>query len=233
MAAYVICTAPRSGSTLLCGLLRATGVAGNPGSHFHTPDIAAWRAVYGLAPDAPLADLLEAGRTAGSAGGSVYGLRLQSHSAHYFFTQLGGGRLAFEAVFGLTRWIWLRREDVVAQAVSCVRAQQTGLWHRAPDGTEIERLAPPAPPHYDRAAIAQHVTEFEGAQAMWRDWFMAEGIEPLKLSYRDLSADPAKGLADVLGYLGLPAPADKVAVPTQRLADEINEDWIARFRRGQ
>lgn len=28
--AYVICTAPRSGSTLLCRMLGATGIAGQP-----------------------------------------------------------------------------------------------------------------------------------------------------------------------------------------------------------
>ncbi|MBT6203829.1 MAG: sulfotransferase, partial [Rhodospirillaceae bacterium] len=36
---YVICTSPRSGSTLLCSLLAATGLAGNPCSHFHDPSI--------------------------------------------------------------------------------------------------------------------------------------------------------------------------------------------------
>ena len=29
------------------------------------------------------------------------------------------------------------------------KAQQTGLWHIAPDGTELERVAPAQEPHYD------------------------------------------------------------------------------------
>lgn len=37
--AYVICTSPRSGSTLLCKLLAATGQAGKPKSYFHKPDL--------------------------------------------------------------------------------------------------------------------------------------------------------------------------------------------------
>ena len=36
---YVLCTSPRSGSTLLCKLLAATGVAGNPDSYFHRPAV--------------------------------------------------------------------------------------------------------------------------------------------------------------------------------------------------
>src|SRR3954464_7122438 len=31
---YLVCATPRSGSTLLCETLRATGVAGNPLEHF-------------------------------------------------------------------------------------------------------------------------------------------------------------------------------------------------------
>ena len=53
---YVICTSPRSGSTLLCNLLRATGVAGNPGSHFHDPSVSAWMGYYGLTLDASMSE---------------------------------------------------------------------------------------------------------------------------------------------------------------------------------
>ena len=33
------------------------------------------------------------------------------------------------------------RENKLAQAVSLIKAEQTGLWHIAPDGTELERVA--------------------------------------------------------------------------------------------
>ncbi|WP_111431716.1 Stf0 family sulfotransferase [Rhodobacteraceae bacterium DSL-40] len=43
-----ICTVPRSGSTLLCGLLAATDGAGNPDSHFHEPSLKGWLNGYAL-----------------------------------------------------------------------------------------------------------------------------------------------------------------------------------------
>ena len=46
--AYVICTSPRSGSTLLCELIRHTGVAGSPGSLFHHPSLEKWLGYYGF-----------------------------------------------------------------------------------------------------------------------------------------------------------------------------------------
>ncbi|HEX6473857.1 MAG TPA: Stf0 family sulfotransferase, partial [Candidatus Limnocylindria bacterium] len=35
---YLLCGTPRTGSTLLCGLLTSTGVAGRPESYFRQPD---------------------------------------------------------------------------------------------------------------------------------------------------------------------------------------------------
>ena len=45
---YLICTSPRSGSTLLCRLLQQAGTAGVPNSHFHVPSLEAWLGSYGL-----------------------------------------------------------------------------------------------------------------------------------------------------------------------------------------
>ena len=59
----------------------------------------------------------------------------------------------FQAAFGRTLFVHLTRRDKVAQAVSYVKAQQTGLWHAAPDGTELERLSRPQEPAYDASEI--------------------------------------------------------------------------------
>jgi len=47
-AAYIICGTPRSGSTLLCGYLAATGAAGDPDSFFRTQSIDWWARYWGL-----------------------------------------------------------------------------------------------------------------------------------------------------------------------------------------
>jgi LPS sulfotransferase NodH len=54
---YIICTPPRSGSTLA-----ATGVAGNPDSYFHRPSISDWLADLGVTRkgSVPERELLEA-----------------------------------------------------------------------------------------------------------------------------------------------------------------------------
>ena len=113
-------------------------------------------------------------------------------------------------------------------------AEQVGLWHQAADGREIERLSAPADPVYDRAALAQRKAEFEGHHAAWRAWFAAEGITPLHLSYEAIAQDPLGALRRVLAHLDLPeVAADGDAIPTARLSDGINADWMDRFKRGE
>lgn len=241
---YILCTNPRSGSTLLCRLLQATGVAGLPDSHFHRPSVAAWLADHGLAAKghgaglAPLRAALGAAIAAGTGGTGIFGLRLQGHSAPFFLGQLRllhpeapRDRERIEAAFGRTQFLYLHRQDKVAQAVSRLRAEQTGLWHRAADGQELERLSPPAPPRFDAAALARHVAEMTAADAAWDQWFTAEGLDPLRLDYDDLARDPAGTLARVLQELGLdPGAARGITPPTARLADGLNRDWALRFR---
>ena len=241
---YVICTAPRSGSTLLCKLLRATGMAGNPESYFHEPSIADWAAGVGLMYEAarPEQEVLRAVFQAiiaqGRQGTETFGLRLQRHSFG-FFTQklavLAASQLSdaqrLQAVFGRTLFVFLSRRDKVDQAVSYVRAQQTGLWHVAPDGTELERLSPPRMPVYDAGEIGRWVEVMTAYDRDWEGWFQRQGIDPLRISYDALAAEPIELLRHLLDQLGLDRDAAHGITPgVRKLADDISRDWGARFR---
>lgn len=242
--AYVLCTAPRSGSTLLCKLLGATGIAGRPASHFHEPSLADWMDDHHV-PDVPgrterdtVAAVFAAAIAHGRGDTPLFGLRLQRHSFAFFSHKLAllhpepaGDVARIEAAFGRTLFIHLTRADKVDQAVSLVRAEQTGLWHRAADGSELERTAPPREPVYDGRAIAAAVAELSAYDRDWAAWFEREGLEPLRLTYDALAADPAGTLATVLEALGLPREAGRGVTPgVARLADATNRDWVARFR---
>lgn len=241
--AYVICTSPRSGSTLLCRLLAATGVAGAPNSHFHRPSLADWRDTYALdiahlPEDAQRTRLFAASIVRGKGHTPVFGLRLQRHSFAFFLEQLRlmqpdapSDKARFDATFGTTRFIHLTRHNKVAQAISYLKAEQTGLWHKAPDGSEIERLAPPAPPLYDAASIQTHRADFKAYDIAWTDWFRTEQIAPLKLTYDTLAQDPLATLAQVLNFIGQdPEHAKTGPLPTARLADATSAEWERRFR---
>ncbi|MEH6675719.1 Stf0 family sulfotransferase [Phenylobacterium sp.] len=243
-ASYMICTAPRSGSTLLCRLLAETGVAGKPASHFHEPALAEWTRRLGVEPDAAASErevveaCIHAALARGRSDNGLFGLRLQRPSFDFFFSRLAlvhaderSERARFEGVFGRTLFIHLFRADKVDQAVSCLKAEQTGLWHVAADGSDLERVGPPRAPEYDGQKLQGWVKAMTGYDRDWNAWFDAEAITPVRIAYDDLSADPKGAVRRVLEALALdPAPADRVSPSVRKMADDTNRDWAARFR---
>jgi trehalose 2-sulfotransferase len=243
-ASYMICSAPRSGSTLLCRLLAETGVAGRPASYFHEPSLAEWKRRLGVEPEAAASErevvgaCIQAAQSRGCSDNGIFGLRLQRPSFDFFFSQLAlvhaegrSERARFEGVFGRTLFIHLSRADKVEQAVSCLKAEQTGLWHVAADGSDVERIGPPREPEYDGQALQAWVDAMTGYDRDWNTWFASEASEPVRITYDHLSRDPQGTLRRVLDSLGLdPAAAGHVAPSLRKMADDTNQAWVTRFR---
>ena len=240
---YVICTSPRSGSTLLCRLLREAGNAGFPESHFHAPSVEEWLGYYDLEARAfstrkdMLRAILSSAHAHGKGATDIFGLRMQRHSFDYFSEQL---RILFpellndvsrlEAAFGKALFVHLRRENKLDQAISFVKAEQSGLWHMAPDGTELERLSEPKDPVYDREAITAQLALAEAVDEAWESWFETERIKPFCITCDELSAAPYASLARMLSALGLECPRlDEKMPPVAKLADATNREWAERF----
>ncbi|TIV94573.1 MAG: Stf0 sulfotransferase, partial [Mesorhizobium sp.] len=80
--AYIICGTPRTGSTLLCNLLKSTNKTGAPHSFYRRQDITEWAEEWGLPGRDTMSELdfdvtyLNAAIKAGKGGTGIFGLRL-------------------------------------------------------------------------------------------------------------------------------------------------------------
>lgn len=241
--AYIICGTPRTGSTLLCKLLAATGRSGDPHSFYRRQDVPEWAEEWKLAARNTMGELefnvayLDAAITAGKGDTGIFGLRLMRENLDelsaildMIFPGLASDTARFERAFGRVLYIHLSRENKLAQAVSLVKAEQTGLWHIAPDGTEIERVAPPKEPRYDFERIKCEVAKLESYDAAWNIWFAEQGISPLRIVYEGLSSNPAAALLVICEALGVQAPAAGDVRPgVARLSDGTSLDWMRRY----
>jgi LPS sulfotransferase NodH len=240
---YIICGTPRTGSTLLCDLLASTGRAGNPDSFYGRKFMPDWAAAWRLADPATMSErdyaiaYLDAAMRVGRAETPIFGLRLMrenldelSEILDLIYPGLQSDTARFEKAFGKILYIHLFRENKLEQAISYVKAEQTGLWHIAPDGTEIERLAPPQDPHYDFARLKSEVERLEAYDAAWLGWFAAQDITPLRIGYETLSADPAASLARICQALGIPPPNRADVKPgVAKLSDATSREWSRRY----
>jgi len=138
-----------------------------------------------------------------------------------------------EAAFGSTLYFHLSRRDKLAQAISLLRAEQSGLWHLASDGSILEGTSSPKPNVYDERRLQALVNELHSDDTQWNNFFQSRKIEPLRLTYETVTADPQSALAVVLDALGQDsAIAKKVSTKTARMADDISLEWAERFRSG-
>lgn len=93
------------------------------------------------------------------------------------------------------------------------------------------RPIPTRRPVYDRAEIAGCVREMTRHDHDREDWFTQEGLEPLRLTYDALAADPLATPRRLLDRLGLDsAAAEGVEPGVRKLADDVSRDWVARLR---
>ncbi len=168
-------------------LLREVGNAGFPESHFHAPSLEKWLGYYGFQNDEfgtrqdALKGVFKSAFERGKGAGDIFGLRLQRHSFDFFIEQLSvlypsfpDDKSRMGAAFGDTLFVHLTRENKLDQAISYVKAEQTGLWHMASDGTELERLSEQKEPVYDAVAIATQLALSEQMDTEWVKWFVAE-----------------------------------------------------------
>jgi LPS sulfotransferase NodH len=250
--AYLVCATARSGSTLLCELLRTTGRAGRPLEHFevlaHSSLPRQPREYFdGLADEHLLSLLppLQPGRPSaeppeawweriareGTTENGVWGGKIMwAHVPDLLervheLPGLAGADLdaAVRRLLGDPVTVFVTRRDKVAQAVSLWRAVQTQRWRSSPG-------AEPTTPVYDFAGIDHLVRQLADDEAAWSSWFERTGRRPLHLAYEEeIEPDPRAAAARVLCELGLPEsgiPAPELS----RQRDAVSAEWTARYR---
>ncbi|MGW1540111.1 Stf0 family sulfotransferase [Streptomyces sp. NPDC002309] len=240
---YFICATPRTGSSLLLGLLESTGVAGRPQAYFRAPDEPLWAdrwriprtAHDGVDYPAYVRAALAAGRTRNG----VFGAKLMWGTLDEMVGKLravhpdvGGDDLALlNQAFGRTRFVSLRRDDVLAQAVSWLRAEQTDTWYIGGNGEIGGDVGNGRPPRFDADRISELMGTIEEHNAAWETWFASCGVDPFRVRYEELDADMAGVTEDILGFLGIDLPGGCPVVPRhERQADALNDRWIDRYR---
>jgi LPS sulfotransferase NodH len=239
---YFVCATPRTGSSLLLGLLDSTGVCGHPQAYFRRPDEELWADRWQLARTGDggfdYGDFVRAARTAGSTPNGVFGAKLMWGAVDEVTDRLrtarpdaAGDDLGLLAgAFGRTTFVLLKRKDVLAQAVSWLRAEQTGRWFVGGHGEISGNGDVGAEPRFDADGITRFLETIEEHNAAWEAWFAAQGVRPHRVSYEELDRDMVATTRGIMRFLGVAEPGHRVAPRHQRQADELSLGWIERYQ---
>jgi LPS sulfotransferase NodH len=214
---YLVCSIPRSGSSLLCELLAGTGLAGAPAEFFHPDKMALLERRWGVDTlDGYLRELL-ARKTSPNG---VFGTKAHWGQYKPLFGDSDPGE-----IMPNPRVVLITRRDRLRQAVSWVRALQTLKWTNT-DGPRVER-----PAVYDHEQITQKLARIDREEENWESLCERHGLVPHRVVYEDFVEAQEDTVRAVLDLLGVEAPAD-LHLPSpvlDRQADELSDEWVERY----
>jgi LPS sulfotransferase NodH len=213
---YVICSTPRSGSHFLGQLLYATGRMGSPLEYFNRRNIVRWEERAGTAGAG--ADLVRFIAGIRTSPNGCFGIK-----AHYPHLRMLTRHIPIAEFVSAFAHIHIVRRDLLAQAISFARAEQTGDWISRGPASGCSAV-------YDSDLIRHCLAEIGRQNASWNYLFHAFGIRPLVVEYESLVADPPECVRRVAGFIGVDLPADTpIACRTSRQRDDESESWRDRF----
>ena len=171
---------------------------------------------------------VEAARATGTSENGIFAARVMWGSLERMVEGLGkpadqSDLIALERAFGNLAFLHLQREDVIGQAVSWCRAEQTGFWQHGDIASRQPRHNLDQMKHL-HATIRDH-------NAAWRSWFDRHGVQPHAVTYEDLVDDPRGTVAGVAALLGVALPAGwQPASRHHKQADDTSAAWAAALQ---
>lgn len=217
---YVIAGPPRSGSNLLCDLLTDTGLMGRPIEYLHPeafmePMMARFRdeGDGAITRERYVEELLRRRTTPNG----VFGLKSFYWQAKPYVEQGG-----FKPLFEGAAYVNLTRADKPAQVVSLAIALQTRQW-TAHDKRQGEAA-------YDEHVIRRAAAFVVQEEVSWERFFADRGIDPLRVTYESLLADPDGIGRSICARVGV-APQEPLRIEratTKRQRNAVNEEWLRK-----
>ena len=233
---YTTWFSQRTGSTLLCKALEATGIAGIPQELFNFDT--------NLLDRYKLADYTHAREhlwNLGSTANGIFGCKHSYCEPHFSRLieelkkfpscphELISRTAIWESVFPNHRHIFMTRRNKVRLAISWWKAIQTEEWHLLPGQSHKALDLSNA---YSFDAINHLYNECSMREAGIQEFFTEGGIVPLNIYYEDFIQQYEQTIRTVLTFLSLGDQPVKIPKPPlAKTADDLSEEWVQRFRK--
>lgn len=222
---YLICSTPRSGSTLLGDYLARTGLAGSPLEYLNDVYIATYRESVGLRATTfrHYIDDLERRR---SSSNHVFGMKAHFAQMIEAFKKVDIQVMnSFLEMFD--RFIIIERRDKIAQAVSWFRALKTGIWSsKHAELSEVKEVLP----DFDPVAITKSLSGLITGENNWKKTLAERGKTWHTVYYEDLARSPGTVLEEVFRALSITErPAVWPEPSLSQQGSEFNRVCQARY----
>jgi LPS sulfotransferase NodH len=227
---YVMFLIARSGSTWLTDLVRNTGKLGVPQEWLNIDFCQKDKLSLGCPPP----------KVFGSNGLEDYFAHLRGHS------QAENGAFGVQLDWSHTQWLaelaepsvdwrkvlnnvfYIRRRDIVLQAISLYRSCASGLFHSYQMSNTLKSAYDDTP--YDKERIGSFLQDLARDERRFEVLFRRLGLTPVRLVYEDWKDAPENVLETIGERLGVAGPWEPETRDVRVISDDRNQEWANRFR---
>ncbi len=237
----LLCATHRTGSTLLQQYLTASRVAGQSWEYY-SPEMAKELARQEELPDPDKHFLSYHRKTIDrwTTANGVFAAKIMWPHLQEVQTRLASDPEG-AAMVRPTPWetllllhpnplvVHVSRRDKVRQAISMVRAKQTGRYTSAEE--DDGRIDASTLGQYDYAAIHYYVGKFTAEDEEWVNLFRRHQVKAERIVFEEFIADPQGRTIGLLKALNLPEPTawHWPGRGLRKQSDATSEEWYARY----
>lgn len=211
---YVVCATPRSGSTLLAEGLKSTNLAGMPHEYFNIDHKSDYFKRWHFKSLEEYVKLLKKYRVSDNG---IFGFKIHFNQFSNEFVETD-----LEKYFPNLKYVFIKRQDKIAQGISLEKAYQTNQWSSKFDS--------------DRAAqfkfkdIKKRVNDISAQELSWDNYFRINNIEPLVVHYEELEKNYEASIIRILKYLRVDhsSPIPPMQIKKQR--NLTNRIWKMKYK---
>lgn len=232
----VICSTGRSGSNLLGLTLGTIGYTGQS-REFFCPDVLAANGVGVQASDLYpyLAQVYNQGKTPNQ----VFGVKLHwDHMVNLLKIvrtdpdwRARSDIEILSALFPNPRFIFIRRQNLVKQAISMEIGKQTGVYIVAKNNADRQSSGEEQKLSFKPLNIYRYKQGLKGRNRQWRSFFQKNKLPFLEVVYENLVNDFDGIMHQVIDFSGVELPATGVEITkvTKKQGNQINERWLRYY----
>ncbi|NET45682.1 Stf0 family sulfotransferase [Okeania sp. SIO2B3] len=230
---YVICTTARSGSNLLCDLLMSSKMMGSPKEILNVDSmLRPFCEKNGLFEDnyrVSMNTYLELVIEQFSSKNNVFGMKVLFDQLQPFLKLK-----AVKQLLEQSKFIWLVRRDIVAQAVSMYIAKVTNEWTSMNEKQNQEKEIKNRRDNvqYNREKINFFMEYLTQQNLKLLDFFAINQIDYLQVYYEDILVNPNHICQDICKFCDVQVEHEFSidSVSFRKQGNELNERLVKTFR---
>ncbi|WP_082048407.1 Stf0 family sulfotransferase [Candidatus Methylopumilus turicensis] len=216
---YCIASSPRSGSTLISKMLLTTHLAGDPKEYLNPLLMHAWHRISHQ--PILLNEYIKQIESRRTTENGAFGIKIHWRHLENLSKTIDSRKIN-SLINNFDKFIFVRRRDKLAQAISYYKAVTTGVFHSDQEGWLNEYDIPDPP--FNGPQILKHLTDITREDASWENYFKYSNKPVYEIYHEDLIECYQMKAKEILNFLEI-YPEEIPAIPTKKMNKKLSKNY--------